>query len=256
MPPLRRNRDFALLQAGQLLSSFGSATTALAYPLLVLAIGGSAAEAGLVSFAGLGAVALFSLPAGVAADRWSRRRVMIGADAVRALAVAGLGLAVVAWSAPLPAIVAVAAVEGAGTAFFWSGLAGALRSVVPPAQLQAAAGLQEARRAVVRIGGGPLGGILFGVGRAVPFLVDAVSYACSSASLLAMRTPFEEARAPAGPARLRSRVAEGFRFLWGNPFLRVTTLLYSLGNFLGAGCAARARRRGRSKADGGARSVC
>ena len=233
MPPLRRNRDFVLLQAGQLLSAAGSATTTLAYPLLVLALGGSAADAGLVSFAGLTGVAVFALPAGVAADRWSRRRLMIAADAVRAAAVGALGLAVIAGDPPLAAIVAAGAVEGAGTAFFWAGLAGALRSVVPAAQLQAAAGVQEARRAVVRVGGPALGGILFGLGRAVPFLVDAASYGCSIVSLLAMRTPFQEAREPAASAtRLRAQVAEGFRFLWSNPFLRSTTLLYSLGNFI------------------------
>jgi predicted MFS family arabinose efflux permease len=230
--PLRRNRDFVLLQAGQLLSAAGSATTTLAYPLLVLALGGSAAEAGLVSFAGLAAVAVFALPAGVAADRWSRRRLMVAADGVRAAAVGALGLALVAGAPPLAAIVAVGAVEGAGTAFFWAGQAGALRSVVPAAQLQAAAGVQEARRAAVRVGGAPLGGVLFGLGRAVPFLADAASYACSIVSLLAMRTPFQEARDPAAKSRLRAQVAEGFRFLWTNPFLRSTTLLYSLGNFI------------------------
>ena len=51
---LRRNRDFVLLQAGQLLSSAGSQATAIAYPLLVLSMSGSPAQAGLVSFTKLG----------------------------------------------------------------------------------------------------------------------------------------------------------------------------------------------------------
>ena len=54
MRALRRNRDFVLLQAGQLLSSAGSQATAIAYPLLVLSTSGSPAQAGLVSFAGSG----------------------------------------------------------------------------------------------------------------------------------------------------------------------------------------------------------
>jgi len=74
MRALRRNRDFVLLQAGQLLSSAGSQATAIAYPLLVLSTSGSPAQAGLVSFAELGASALLGLPAGVAADRFDRRR--------------------------------------------------------------------------------------------------------------------------------------------------------------------------------------
>ena len=48
--PLRRNRDFMLLQTGQLLSNLGTQLTVIAYPLLVLALTGSAAKAGLVGF--------------------------------------------------------------------------------------------------------------------------------------------------------------------------------------------------------------
>ena len=49
--PLRRNRDFLLLQAGQLLSGIGTRSGLVAYPLLVLSLTGSAARAGLVAFA-------------------------------------------------------------------------------------------------------------------------------------------------------------------------------------------------------------
>ena len=85
--PLRRNRDFLLLQTGLLLSSAGSQMTSIAYPLIVLALTGSAAKAGLVAFVRLFAMALLALPAGLAADHWSRRRLMIGAHAVRAVAI-------------------------------------------------------------------------------------------------------------------------------------------------------------------------
>ena len=71
--PLRRNRDFVLLQAGQFLSSAGTQATAIAYPLLVLALTHSAVKAGLVSFARTAPIALLAIPAGLAADRWNRR---------------------------------------------------------------------------------------------------------------------------------------------------------------------------------------
>src|SRR5918911_1590004 len=105
-----------LLQTGQLLSHFGSQTTSVAYPLLVLALTHSPAKAGLVAFARYLGTALFSLPGGIAADRWSRKQLMIGADVVR---IAGLGAlaalilldSVAFWPIPL-----VAFVEGAGAA--------------------------------------------------------------------------------------------------------------------------------------------
>ena len=92
--PLRRNRDFILLQVSQLVSSGGSQITAIAYPLLVLSLTGSSAKAGLVAFARLLPTALFSLPAGLAADHWNRRRLMIAAHALRAVAVGTLGVLV------------------------------------------------------------------------------------------------------------------------------------------------------------------
>src|SRR5919197_3542411 len=88
--PLLRNRDFVLLQAGQLLSNVGTQATSIAYPLLVLAITRSPAKAGVVSFARILPYALLALLAGVAADRWNRKRLMIAADGVRVLAVATL----------------------------------------------------------------------------------------------------------------------------------------------------------------------
>jgi Major Facilitator Superfamily len=232
--PLRRNRDYVLLQIGQLLSSAGTQTTSIAYPLLVLAITDSPAKAGIVAFARTLPAALFALPAGVAADRWSRRRLMIAADAVRVLAVGSIAAAILFdqiefWQIPL-----VAFVEGAGAAVFSAAQVGALRAVVPPRQLPAAVGAQTGRQAAVQLAGPPLGGALFGLARALPFIVDAVSYAFSTLSLLAMRTPFQEKREP-DLASLRSRLAEGFRFLWSRPFLRTCAMLYGLTNFIGPG---------------------
>ncbi|MFL5911089.1 MAG: MFS transporter, partial [Gaiellaceae bacterium] len=80
--PLRKNRDFVLLQAGQLLSNVGSQTTQIAYPLLVLAVTGSPAQAGIVGFARIVPWALFGFTAGVVADRLNRKRVMIVCDVV------------------------------------------------------------------------------------------------------------------------------------------------------------------------------
>ena len=69
---------------------------------------------------------------------------------------------------------------------------------------------------------------------ALPFLVDAVSYACSTVSLLLVRTRFQEERErdPAPPA---AAAAEGLAFTWRQPFLRTTAFLYGLLNFSALG---------------------
>ena len=82
--PLRRNRDFVLLQAGQLFSTFGSSMSTLAYPLLALAVTHSPAKAGYVGAVIFVPLVAFNLVAGVAADRFERRRLMIVADVVGA----------------------------------------------------------------------------------------------------------------------------------------------------------------------------
>ena len=227
--PLRRNRDFVLLMTGQLLSTAGSQLTSVAYPLLVLALTHSPAKAGLVAFTRLVPSPLFGLVAGVAADRWDRKRIMVVADGVSALAVGSLAAAILLgstfWLIPI-----IAFVEGTGSVFFGAAQAGALRAVVPPRQLPDAVGVQQARFASVSLGGPPLGGALFGTGRAVPFLADAASYAFSFLSLLAMRTPCQ-AKREVDRSPLRAEIGEGFRFLWGQPFLRTCAFLYGIGNF-------------------------
>jgi MFS family permease len=123
--PLWRNRDFVLLQTGQLLSTAGAQSTAIAYPLLVLATTQSAAKAGLVTFAGIAPRALFGLPGGAAADRFDRRTIMILADVVRALTLGGLVGAIALDELAFWQIAVVAFVEGSCSAFFDPAGAGA-----------------------------------------------------------------------------------------------------------------------------------
>ncbi len=233
--PLRRNRDFMLLQFGQLMSTAGSQSTVIAYPLLVLAVTESPALAGVVGFARTLAVCVLALPAGLAADRWNRRRLMIMADVVSAVSVGGLAVTVVLHETVFWLIPLVAFIEGGGSALFHSAYAGALRAVVPGPQLPAAAAVQTGRMAAVQLVGPPLGGALFAVGRAVPFVFDAVSYLASVVSLRLIRTPFQNLDREIDRASLRTRLAEGFRFLWAQKFLRTCAIMFGLGNFIGPG---------------------
>jgi MFS family permease len=229
--PLRRNRDFVLLQVGQTLSTIGSESTAIAYPLLVLAVTHSPAQAGVVSFARIIPWGLFGFIAGVTADRLNRKRIMIWADLIRIVAVSSLLVAFAVHRVSVAQVALVAFVEGTFFVFFNVAELGALRSVVPARQLPAAAAAEQARWSTVGLVAPPLGGSLFGLGRALPFVADVVSYAFSLGSLLAMRTPFQETREE-DPAALRAELVEGVRWLWRHRFFRACALLFSWTNLI------------------------
>ena len=226
---LRRNRDFILLQVGQTLSTIGSESAGIAYPLLVLAVTHSPAWAGVVGFARIVPWAVVGFFAGVAVDRFPRRRLMIWSDVLRAAAVASIVVTAAFGSLSLAQIAGVAFVEGAMFVLFNVAEFGALRSVVATHQLPDAAAAEQARYSTVGLAAPPLGGFLFGLGRSLPFLADAVSYVFSLVSLLAIRTPFQEERDPT-EGRVLADLAEGFRFLWGQRFLRTCALLAACTN--------------------------
>jgi MFS family permease len=232
--PLRRNRDFMFLQAGQLLSTTGTQSAVVAYPLLVLLVTNSPALAGLVGFTRVLPGVVFGVLGGAAADRFNRKLLLIVADAFRAVAVGGIALATILGRLEFWQILVAAFVEGSFSSLFGPAATAALRSVVPAGQLPAAVGVQRGRSAVASLAGPPLGGALFGLHRALPFVVDAVSYAFSVVAFVLIRKPFQEAR-ESNRSRLRDDLAEGWRFLWGQPFLRTTTFLYGLTNFIGPG---------------------
>jgi len=229
--PLRRNRDFVLLQSGQFLSMLGGSLTTIAYPLVVLAISHSAVWAGAVGFARLAPFGLFGVLAGVASDTWNRRALMVASDAVGAASMALLAVLIFTDVVEVWQILVLGFVEGTAATLFNTAWSGAFRSVVPAAQLPAAFSANEARRATQRLVGPPAGGALYALSRAVPFAIDAISYVFSSISLLLTRTPFQEER-ERDSAPVRTRIAEGFRFLWAQPFLRTCAFLYGIGNFL------------------------
>ena len=83
--PLWRNREFVLLEGGQSISDAGTQVSHLAFPLLVLGLTRSPAQAGLVGTLRAAPYFLLALPAGALVDRWNRRTVMIVCDGGRAL---------------------------------------------------------------------------------------------------------------------------------------------------------------------------
>jgi len=229
--PLWHNRDFVLLQSGQLLSTFGSAMSGIAYPLLTLAVTHSAAKTGYVGAVEVLPLLFFNFPAGIVADRFDRRTLMIAADVAGALSVGVLAAAVLSHHAPFWLILVVAFVDTTASIFYRAGNGGAFKAVVPQAQLADAASVTMARMSVTRLGAPPAGGALFALSRGIPFLADALSYAFSTLAVLLARTPFQEAREPGESTRLR----EGIAYFWSIPFLRTTLGMVAASNVAAGG---------------------
>jgi predicted MFS family arabinose efflux permease len=219
---------------GQLLSQSGTQIASIAYPLLVLSLTGSATQAGIVGFARLASSAVFALPAGLVADRWNRKKLMIASDLMRLVTMAALAAAIVTGEVTFWMISLAAFLEGTGSSFFQAAEAGAMRSVVPAEQLRDAINVVTGRRAAINVAGPPVGGALFGLARALPFVADAISYAFSTVFLLAMQRPLQEER-DEDAGRVREQLLEGFRFLWQHPFLRMTTLVFAPLGFVALG---------------------
>jgi len=103
--------------------------------------------------------------------------------------------------------------------------------IVPKEQLTAAIAQNEARTRGASFLGRPVGGLLFGLGRAVPFGFDAVSYAASFATLAATKVRFNDDRVEAR-RHIVVEIREGIGWLWRQPFLRACALLIAGSNFI------------------------
>jgi hypothetical protein len=249
--PLSRNRDFVLLWSGQLVSTLGSQVSLVAFPLLVLALTGSPAKAGIVGFANTIPVLLLYLPAGVVVDRHDRRLLMAASSTVGAIALGSLAVALALGDLVFAQIVAVAFVEGSVTAIFSLTEQGALPLVVDASQVPEALARNEARRTGATLVGPALGGVLFSIAQLLPFLVDAASYLLSAVSLMFLRTPLQEPR-DVRPLRLLADIAEGVRALWALTFVRASALAVAAANLIWGGVdvvlIVRAREHGASAA--------
>ena len=224
-PSLWRNRDFMLLWSGQLVSMIGSQVSQLAFPLLVLAITRSPAQAGIVgALRGL-PFAILCLPAGALVDRWDRKRVMLLCDSGRALALGSIPVAIWLNHLSFLQICLVALTEGTLMTFFTLAETACLPRVVAKEQLPAATAQNQAIDSTAFLLGPFLGGLLYGLGRALPFLLDAVSYVCSVLGLLFIRTQFQEDRVER-PGKIWREIGEGLAWLWHDSVLRFLAILY------------------------------
>ncbi|UJW30258.1 MFS transporter [Saccharothrix sp. AJ9571] len=229
---LRGNRDFLLLWSGAGLSFLGSRLSAFAYPLIVLWATGSAASAGLVAFAAQLPYLLVQLPAGVAVDRFDRRKLMIICDLARLVAVGSIPVAMIFVGLNLWHLAVVAFVEGAFTVVYRIAERAALPSVVPEQHLTTAMSRNEAREQAAGLLGQPGAGVLTAVTQWFPFLATAVLHAFSLGTVLMIKKPLQADAGPAEPQKPLAALMEGLRWMAGHRFARAAAGLIAVSNLL------------------------
>lgn len=167
---------------------------------------------------------LFMLPAGALVDRWNRKLVMIICDSGRALALGSIPVAFMLGHLTIGQLYVVSLIEGTLMPFFSLAETACIPEVVPREQLTDAAVQGTIINSVAGMVGPALGGIIYSVGRVLPFAADAISYVCSVVSLLFVRTPLRQQRAPTS-INLWQEVKEGIAWLWQHPVIRFIALL-------------------------------
>jgi predicted MFS family arabinose efflux permease len=230
-----------MLWIGTSAATLGVSVADIAYPLAILAATRSPALAGLFAAIQALGMLLAGLPAGVLADRYDGRVIVIVTDAVRAAVTTAVIAAFAVGWVPLPLLFAAAALLGAGQAIRNPASMLLTRSVVPPEQLTLALTQDEVRLNGAALAGPALGGALYALrtlGHAVPFLVTAGSFVISVITTARTKVPAAppgDGAAQSEPAAEPGSMLAGVRTLWQQPVLRAATLLIMLVNTIGAG---------------------
>ena len=199
----------------------------------VLVLGAGAGATGLLQTAQTLPFLLLAIPAGVLADRTSRRRLMTGAEALRALSLGGIlvlgGLGLLT----LPLLAVLGFLGACGTVAYSVTAPALVPALVEPTALAAANGRLELARTVAFAGGPALAGTLVGwTGGALAFGVAATLSTCAVFLLAGLREPARPARPPYRPLR---EIREGAGFVFGHRLLRpvyVTQVVFNTAFFI------------------------
>lgn len=234
--PLRRNRAYRIFLVIQALSALGDSFSYVAIPLLVLHSTGSVVQMGVVT--GLTGVAsiVTGVFAGVIADRFDRRRLLMISDAARCVLYAIVPL-VWLFATPIWLIYTLVPVVGVFSMLFQVTYVTVVPALVAPDQIARANGHLFATFAVAGVAGPALAGfVAAAAGPAAAIGIDSVTFAVSAIGVLFVRirpAPRVDADADsAGRGAVRREFLAGARFLWAHPVLRPLTVLLSLLTFL------------------------
>ena len=215
---LREEPQYRLLFGSQVLSVLGDRVTSVALPFAVLSIGGGVRDVALTSTAQFLPFVLLAVPAGVWADRWDRKRILVVSDAVRLVTQTVAAVLLLSGAAEMPHLVVLAAVFGAADAFVSPAFTGLLPTTVSPGNLQPANALRGLTFSLANVAGPVVAGLLIGYagGPGSALVFDAATFLVSVLLLLPLRTVVvDEAAAedeqPAPSSSFGAALREGWR---------------------------------------------
>jgi MFS family permease len=233
---LRTNPDFRRLFIGQLVSQTGDWFNSVALFTLLLELTGSSEAVGLVLIIKLLPTFFAGPLAGVVADRFNRKTIMILADLICGVVV--LGFLAVTDPGQVWLVYVLAAAEILTASFFDTAKSAAIPGIVPQEGLIAANGLSTASWSVTLALGAALGGLVTAFfGRQAAFVINSISYFVSAAFIASVRmrrrsapAASVEQRRVAGPGqRVLKAARAGIReFVEGTRYLRRNTPVASL----------------------------
>ena len=199
----------------------------------VLMLGVAEGETGLLQTALTLPFILFAIPAGLLTDRISRRKLMAGAEALRAAALAAI-LALIAFGwLTLPLLSLLGFIAVCGTVAYSVAAPALVPSLVTPSLLPAANARIELARTVAFASGPALGGVLVGWAGAAPAFGFAA--ALSVVAVVLLSGIYEPAREPAPRRHPLQDIREGASFVLHHALLRpvfITQFIFNTGSFL------------------------
>ncbi|MFK4265022.1 MFS transporter [Streptomyces milbemycinicus] len=226
---------FGRLWGAAVVSRFGDALRGAALPLLAVSLTDSPLLVSLVTACGFLPWLLFGLLGGAIADRVDQRRAMWAVDVARGVLMAAFAVVVWLGHATIGLLLALAFALTTLQTLFDNAATALLPSVVAPEALSRAnARLMTGQEVMGRFVGAPLVPVALGLGVAVPYAADAVTYLAAAALVASLggraQAPRRELRAPG--STIRSDMAEGIGVLWRDRLLRalcVSTTLCNVG---------------------------
>jgi MFS family permease len=171
------------------------------------------------------ATVLFSLPAGVVADRVDRRRLIVVANLARVVVLALLVTTIVTGQVNIAVVLTTIFVLGIAESFADTTTATILPMLVAKRDLGIAnARLTAGLVTLNQLVGPPVGALLFGLGRSFPFVTQVVCVAASILLVLRIQLPEHRREKTADAPSLRTDMREGVAWVWHHPAVRTLVL--------------------------------